>query len=133
MIRIFKEYRFVSNKRKEKSKTIAFSSYPGSLSSIDDFYDLESKLLVMETTNYIFNLNIYKDVSTNSLLTWVRVMIANRLASSSEDWTNIFKKENSGTYNAQFMILDINKINLNNKTIPDKTLIFRNLLNKRNK
>ena len=124
MIRIFKEYRFVSNKRKEKSKTIAFSSYPGSLSSIDDFYYLESKLLVMETTNYIFNLTLYKDVSTNSLLTWVRVMVANRLASSSEDWTNIFEKENSGTYNAQFMILDINKINLNNKTIPDKTLMI---------
>ncbi len=124
MIRIFKEYRFVSNKRTEKSKTIAFSSYPGSLSSIDDFYYLESKLLVMETTNLIFNFTLYKDVSANSLLTWVRVMIANRLASSAEEWTNIFKKENSGTYNDQFMILDINKIELNNKSIADKTLMI---------
>ena len=55
MIRIFKEYRFVSNKGEEKSKTIAFSSYPATLFSLDDFYYLESKLLVMETTNSIFN------------------------------------------------------------------------------
>ena len=50
MIRIFKEYRFISNKGKEKGKINIFSSYPGALSSIDDFYFLDSNLLVMETT-----------------------------------------------------------------------------------
>ena len=124
MIRIFKEYRFISNKGEEKSKTIAFSSYPATLASLDDFYFLESKLLVMETTNPIFDKNLYKKVNPNALLTWVRVMVANRLASSAEYWTNIFKKENSGTYNNQFMILDINNINLKNKIIPDKSLMI---------
>ena len=124
MIRIFKEYRFVSNKGNEKSKTIVFSSYPGTLASLDDFYFLDSKLLVMETTNSIYNSTLYKLIKPEALLTWVRVMVSNRLASSAEEWTNIFKKENSGTYNDQFMILDINKIDLNNKIIPDKSLMI---------
>ena len=53
MIRIFKEYRFVSNKGNEKSITSIFSSYPGALSSIDEFYFLDSKLVVMGTSNNI--------------------------------------------------------------------------------
>ena len=54
-IRIFKEYRFISNKGNEKSKTNIFSSYPATLSSLDDFYYLDSNLAVMETTNEILN------------------------------------------------------------------------------
>ena len=124
MIRIFKEYRFISNKGEEKSKTIAFSSYPATLFSLDDFYYLESKLLVMETTNTIFNGTLYKKISPNALLTWVRALLSNRLASSAEEWTQIFQKENSGTYNNQYMILDVNKIDLENKTIPEKSLMI---------
>ena len=124
MIRIFKEYRFISNKGNEKSKTIVFSSYPGTLASLDDFYILDSKLLVMETTNANFNNSLYQFIKPEALLTWVRAMVSNRLASSAEEWTNIFKKENSGTYNNQFMILDINKIDLKNKTIPQKSLMI---------
>ena len=124
MIRIFKEYRFVSNKGNEKSKTIVFSSYPATLYSLDDFYFMDSKLLAMETTNSIFDNKLYKKIKPESLLTWIRTMVANRLASSAEDWTNIFKEENSGTYNNQFMILDINKIDLQNETIPEKSLMI---------
>ena len=57
-------------------------------------------------------------------INWVRSILANRLALTSEDWTKIFKDENSGTYNNQFMILDLNKINLKNKSIPDKSLMI---------
>ena len=124
MIRIFKEYHFISNKGEEKSKTIIFSSYPAVLFSLDDFYIMDSKLLVMETTNSIYDNNLYKKIKPETLLTWVRAMVANRLASSAEEWTNIFKKENSGTYNNQYMILDMNKINLKEKKIPEKSLMI---------
>ena len=123
-IRIFKEYRFISNKGNEKSKTNFFSSYPGALSSLDDFYYLDSNLAVMETTNNIFNESLYKLLSPNTLPTWIRAILANRLASSAEEWVEIFKKENSGTYNNQFIILDINKINFNNSILPNKTLMI---------
>lgn len=123
-IRIFKEYRFISNKGNEKSKTNFFSSYPGVLSSLDDFYYLDSNSAVMETTNNIFNESLYKLLSPNTLPTWIRAILANRLASSVEEWVEIFKKENSGTYNNQIIILDINKINFNNSILPNKTLMI---------
>ena len=129
MIRIFKEYRFVTNKSSEKSKTTVFSSYPGALSSTDDFYYLDSNLLVMGTSNTVINDELYKLITHKSLLAWVRVILANRLASSAETWTEQFKMENSGTNNEQVMILDMNKINLKDKKIENKALLnkFQNI------
>ena len=63
----------------------------------------------METTNKIYENDLYKKIKSEALLTLVRAMVSNRLASSAEEWANIFQKENSGTYNNQYMILDINK------------------------
>lgn len=58
-------------------------------------------------------------------MTWVRVILPNILSSSVEEWTEIFKKkENSGIYNKQFVILDLNKIVLKNKILPNKTLMI---------
>ena len=71
-----------------------------------------------------FNNELYKLIKPETLLTWVRTMISNRLASSAEDWAYIFQKENSGTYNNQFMILEINKIDLKNKIINEKSLMI---------
>ena len=124
MIKIFKEYRFISNKNNIKGKTVSFTSYPAVLFSSDDFYYVDSNLLVMETTNNIFNNTLYNLLNPESLLTWVRVILSNRLAGSAEEWTNIFKKENSGTYNDQYMILDLNKINLKKKNILKKSLMI---------
>ena len=124
MIRTFKEYRFVSNNHKENSKVVVFSSYPGSLSSIDDFYYLDSKLVVIETTNSNFNDTLYDLLKPETLLCWVRVMVANRLAKSGEEWVEIFKRENSGTYNNQFQVLDLNKIDIKEKNINEKALMI---------
>ena len=124
MIRIFKEYRFVTNKGNEKSKVNAFSSYPAVLYSTDDFYYLDSKLLVTDTSINIMNLDLYKNINKTTIFTWVKIILANRLAKSAEEWSEIFKKDNSGTYNSQFTILDLNKIDLNNKNIKDKALMI---------
>ena len=78
----------------------------------------------METTNIILNESLYDKTTPYSLLTWVRVILANRLASNGEEWTSIFKKENSGTYNNQYMILDLNLIDLKKKIIPKKSLMI---------
>ena len=40
----------------------------------------------------------------------LRVMAANRLATNGEEWTDIMSKDNGGTYNNQWMIIDYNKI-----------------------
>ncbi len=49
MMRIFKQYDF-ELLNKNKRKVVTFSSYPGCISSQDDFYNINSNLLVMETS-----------------------------------------------------------------------------------
>ena len=55
----------------------------------------------METTNQILEESVFDKTTPYALLTWVRAIVANRLASSAEEWTHLFQKENSGTYNNQ--------------------------------
>jgi len=78
------------------------------LLSIDDFYLLSSGLVVTETTNNIFNESLYVHVTTETVLSWIRTIVANRMATSGSEWTQIFAKYNSGTYNNQWMVVDYN-------------------------
>ena len=118
LTRIFKEYKF-NFSTETAAKTIHFSSYPAALASMDDFYLTDSDLVVIETTNPMLNQELYDKLSPDSLMTWQRAMIANRLASTALDWTEIFKLNNSGTYNNQFMAIDLKKINTEERKIVD--------------
>jgi len=84
---------------------MSFSSYPGCLSSIDDWYVMDSGLAVVETTNDIYNKTLYSRLSPETLLSWQRVRIANALGSTAKQWTEIFAEYNSGTYNNQWIAL----------------------------
>ena len=116
-IRIIKEYNFNFNNRWVRSKNIIFSSYPATLSSLDDFYISSHGLISIETTNVLYNDSLYPLINPNSLFAADRAMICNRISNSSKEWAENYIKYNSGTYNNQFMILDKNKVNLVNKSI----------------
>ncbi|KAI1285775.1 putative phospholipase B-like 2 [Halotydeus destructor] len=92
---------------------IAFSSYPGTIFSIDDFYVLSSGLVVTETSIQNSNPQLYKyvDQPDKVVLEFMRTMVANRLSRTGSEWTEQFDMYNSGTYNNQFMIIDYNKFN----------------------
>ena len=51
----------------------------------------------METTNGNSNPNLWKDLSPMSVMEPIRVMVANRLAGSGKEWTQMFAQYNSGT------------------------------------
>jgi hypothetical protein len=85
---------------------VSFSSRPGVLTSKDDWYQLGSGLVVMETTNAIFNTSLYDQVVPKTIPTWGRAYIANALAATRSDWLSLFPKYNSGTYNNQWIIVD---------------------------
>ena len=122
MTRIFKEYNINLNHPLIKNKNVLFSSYPGTLNSLDDFYiNSKSNLIVIETTNIFFNQTLYDYIHPNNILCWQRVIIANFLSNSSFEWTQHFSKYNSGTYNDMFMILDMKKVNLEKGIIEDKS------------
>ena len=116
-IRIIKEYNLNYNNRWVKSKNIIFTSYPATMSSLDDFYLSSHGLVTIETTNIFYNDTLFNEITPEALFTCERAMVSNRISNSSKEWTENFKKYNSGTYNNQFMVLDKNKVNLVNKSI----------------
>ena len=116
MTRIFKEYNLNFNHQSVKTHNVMFSSYPGSIASNDDFYFTSNGLVVIETTNSNYNESSFDIITEESLLCWQRVQLSNRMSESAKEWTEIFSKYNSGTYNNQYMILDTKKIELGNYT-----------------
>ena len=118
LIRIYKEYKYVPNSKfPVKAQTVTMSSYPAAVNSQDDFYITGAYLYVGETTNGIQDLTLFDLLTPNSLMCWMRTMVANRLADDGYSWTQIFSKYNSGTYNNQFQILDLKLIDTEKRTI----------------
>ena len=116
-IRITKEYNYNFNNRWARSKNIIFTSYPGTLSSLDYFYVSSHVLITIETTNSFYNDILYSEITHNSLFTCEWDMICNRISNSSKECAENFAKYNSGTNNNKFIVFDKNKINLVNKSI----------------
>jgi hypothetical protein len=80
--------------------------------------------MVVETTISLLNFSLYEAVDPSSqVLSWIRTMIANRMASNGEEWTTIYSNYNSGTYNNQWMIIDYNKVKaaVGTGSLPDGT------------
>ena len=72
--------------------TLAMSSYAGTIFSLDDFYTASSGLVSLETTLFVYNHSLYDTLDPVGAM-WepVRVMVANRLARSGREWTEIFR------------------------------------------
>ncbi|PAV56552.1 hypothetical protein WR25_23853 [Diploscapter pachys] len=103
MLRMQKKYAF---KTGDPGQEYAFSGYPGTIASVDDFIVTSSKLAVLETTiaNYNEELNSY--IKPNTVLCWIRTQVAHRTSSTAADWANTFAKHNSGTYNNEWVVVD---------------------------
>ena len=118
LIRIYKEYKYVPNSKfPVKAQTVTMSSYPAAVNSQDDFYITGAYLYVGETTNGIEDLTLFDLLTPDTLMCWMRTMVANRLSDDAYSWTQIFSKYNSGTYNNQFQILDLKLIDTEKKVI----------------
>ncbi|KAF2073649.1 hypothetical protein CYY_005034 [Polysphondylium violaceum] len=86
---------------------VFYSSYPGILTSDDDFSILQpSNLAIIETTNDILIPSLYSKVTYQSLLYWVRSVVANRLSNTGAEWVNNYVQYQSGTYNNQWQVID---------------------------
>lgn len=113
MLRIYKHYDIRVFGDDNPNSKLSFSSYPGFLNSLDDFYILGSGMVMLQTTNNIFNSSLYDKVTPEALLAWYRVRVANLLANNAQQWGEVMKKYNSGTYNNQYMVMDLKKFHPN--------------------
>jgi hypothetical protein len=84
------------------ARRMSFDSYPGALSSMTDWYRTSAGLTVTETTIDVQNPKLWPHVQPESVLVWMRGMLANRLASSGDEWTELSTRYNSGTNNNQW-------------------------------
>ena len=115
MHRIMKSYEFEYTLVSErKNFSVLFSSYPGTITSTDDFYTINRHLVVSETTIEILDESQFKPLdATKHIPNYIRIFTANSLASNGKEWTEVFSRNNSGTYNSQWMVVDYNKISRN--------------------
>jgi hypothetical protein len=67
----------------------------------------------LQTTNNVFNTSLYDLVTVESLFAWQRVRIANMMADTGRSWYNTVAMYNSGTYNNQYMVVDLKRVKLN--------------------
>ncbi|XP_077509295.1 putative phospholipase B-like 2 [Amblyomma americanum] len=130
MLRIQKKYTFPWHYTPSAKKpgdvvpgrTITMSSYPGKLVSSDDFYLTSAGLAVVETSIENKNPDLWLLLDPEAApLTWVRAMVATRLARSGREWADIFAMKNSGTYNNQWIVLDYKLFTPGNR-LPNNTL-----------
>ncbi|KAK9864545.1 hypothetical protein WJX84_003217 [Apatococcus fuscideae] len=108
MTEIYKNYEFNLHNPQVKAQSLSMSSFPGELFSDGDIYLMSSGLVVVSTTLHIYNNSIYKDINPQAVVSWQRVRAASALAGSGEEYAEIMKKYNTGTYNNQYMVVDFN-------------------------
>ena len=83
--------------------TIFVSLLSGFLESLDDFYVMSSQMVMLQTTNNVFNMSLYNLVHPQTLLAWQRVRVANHMAHNGKEWYEAVKQENSGGFYEQIM------------------------------
>lgn len=105
------------------AKTVVFSTRIGMVGSVDDFYVSDSNLMVFETSLLNNNETYLKSYVTPQRLNyWVRANAAMFAAHNGEEWVDLFIKDNSGTYNNDYYVIDINKFTPGKK--PTKDLVW---------
>ena len=96
-----------------------FSSNAGMLLSMDDFWVLNSGLVVIETTVHTWNTTLYDlYCRPESVLSWIRVNAANQVARDGQEWAKYFNIANSWTYNNQYFVLDTSKFVRGKRLLP---------------
>jgi len=125
MTRIFKYYKFNLANAETVAADIAFSSYPGVISSTDDFYITDSGLVAMETSIEVLDSSVWdkvRDFQVHPRLpSFVHTMITNRMAKSAAHWVRLFSKADSGASASQWMVVDYNLFKVG-AAVQDNTL-----------
>lgn len=132
MLRMLKKYKFhyhyldTAKSHQVAGVDIAFSGYPGSLSSSDDFYTIignNSKFVVGGIRMQNNNLDLWQSLDVQeSVLLAARVMAANRLAHSGYAWAKVMSA-NPGFGAKQWMVIDVDRIHNRTALVEAEVLV----------
>lgn len=114
MLRLLKKYTFgyhvlpaIKTAPLTPSRSIVMSSYPGALSSRDEFYLMygeNRELIVTGTPLSVFNRSEWSYLYPKDyVMLTVRLMAANRLATGSQSWFNTISHQNGGASALQWI------------------------------
>merc|ERR1719321_1503041 len=89
---------------------MGLASYPGVIGSTDDYYLMDTGLVVTETTVSMMSDEAFDHLDDNGTFVpdYMRIMISNRLAKTGQEWVDYMKKSATGTYNSQWLVVDYN-------------------------
>lgn len=142
--RIMKHYRYPAVKYMEKDDNyddgetkpfesrvvvvmhdVYFSSSAAMLTSVDDFYVVSGfgNMAVMETSEDIYNATLLNMLKPETMLSWTRAIIANRLADTGSSWAELFSLQRSGTYTNMWMVLDFARFTAGQAPSPEGGLL----------
>jgi hypothetical protein len=112
MTRIYKFYTLPLPNSETMAKTISMSSYPGTITSGDNFIVADSGLVVTDTTIEMvnpFGFDGVKDFPFNAHLpNFMHVLVSLRRAKNAPDFAEMLQTQNTGTLMAQWMVVDYN-------------------------
>mmetsp|Transcript_2574 Transcript_2574/g.5965 ORF Transcript_2574/g.5965 Transcript_2574/m.5965 type:complete len:687 (-) Transcript_2574:39-2099(-) len=106
-------------------RRMGFSSYPGVAGSTDDYYILDSGLVVTETTISMLTDEPYDKLQDggSAVPDFMRIMLANRLARSAPAWAELMQQSATGTYSSQWMVVDYNKFSSGEQLQPGTLVV----------
>ncbi len=110
-----------------KPRKLNYSSYPGVLFSGDDFYELESKVVLLQTTLSALNRFIYKGILDvdKYIPEFIRIMTTNLISESGAEWAENYSSYVNHMYLTQWLVLDykvLEKINKDRKASKENFL-----------
>merc|ERR1719500_1459861 len=114
--RVLKKYnlpyrRLAGAEERVAAETATMSSYVGTIFSLDDFMTLSTGLVSTETSLFVYDSSLFEASQPfGQVFEPARVMAANRLARGGKEWTEMASQFNSGTYNNQWMVVDLSKV-----------------------
>ena len=80
------------------------------LHSLDDLWVMDNSIVVYVTSLVNWDVTLYDlYCKPESVLNWLHIQVANMLASNGRAWTQHYGRENSFSYNNQYMVVDCNK------------------------
>lgn len=105
---MLRHYKFYELHYHDETVRLSFSASPGFVNSKDDFYVNGFGIGAMETTNAIYDETLYKHCTTDTVPSFIRSQVSNMLSHDPKTWVDTFEMYNSGTYNNQWMAVDLN-------------------------